>query len=195
MCGTDLGRIQTELLRQFSADETVLVNILRKLRYKHYYKSENFRLYKILQALRFLTTHDTLWREAGVQLCSEFIESLSSASRVESAALPRLTDVGALDSGECMQFDEESMSESSDDEPRDAHVLGDETMIDDGIADADVRDSMINVVPAEGQRPLCLYLDRDAEEMANPDIFGGRARPINKYSYKQLCRVEMRHVK
>jgi hypothetical protein len=36
-------------------------------------------------------------------------------------------------------------------------------------------------------------LDKDTEEMANPDIFGGQARPTNCYSYKQLCRVELRH--
>jgi hypothetical protein len=40
---TDLGRIQIELPRRFSADETVLVNVKRKLQYKHYYKSKNVR--------------------------------------------------------------------------------------------------------------------------------------------------------
>jgi hypothetical protein len=40
-----------------------------------------------------------------------------------------------------------------------------------------------------------LYLDKNAEEMANSDIFGGYARPENKYSYKHLCNVELRHTK
>jgi hypothetical protein len=36
-------------------------------------------------------------------------------------------------------------------------------------------------------------MDKNDEEMAYPDIFGGRARPASHYSYKQLCRVELRH--
>jgi hypothetical protein len=72
--------------------------------------------------------------------------------RSEFAAMPRLADVGSTDSGESAQSDEKSMSKSSDDEPLDAHVLGDETMVDNGIADADARDSIINVALAEGQR-------------------------------------------
>jgi hypothetical protein len=38
---------------------------------------------------------------------------------------------------------------------------------------------VINVAPGEGQHPVNVYLDKNAEEMANPDIFGGRARPSN----------------
>jgi hypothetical protein len=81
----------------------------------------------------------------------------------------------------------------SEDALVDVHSYGEETMIDDGLAEADVRDAIINVAPGEDQRPVCLYLDEDAEEMANPDIFGGRARPANCYLYKQLCHVELRH--
>jgi hypothetical protein len=86
-----------------------------------------------------------------MQLCFEFVESLNFASRLESAVLPRLTDAGVPDSEESTQSNKESMSESSDDEPRNAHVLGDKTMVEDGIVDTDVRDSVINVAPNEGQ--------------------------------------------
>jgi hypothetical protein len=85
--------------------------------------------------------------------------------------------------------------DSSADELVDAHALGDETLVDNGVADPDVRDAIINVAPGKGQHPLCLYLDKNAEEMASPHIFGGVARPANRYSYKQLCRVELRHYK
>jgi hypothetical protein len=83
----------------------------------------------------------------------------------------------------------------SDRELVNVHSYGEETMIDDGLAEADVRDAIINVALREDQRPLCLYLDEHAEEMANPDVFGGQGRPANRYSYKQLCRVELRHFK
>lgn len=63
------------------------------------------------------------------------------------------------------------------------------------MTETNVRDAVIDVAPGEGQHPLNLYLDKNAEEMANPDIFGGYARPENKYSYKRLCHVELRHMK
>jgi hypothetical protein len=82
-----------------------------------------------------------------------------------------------------------------EDEAPDVHDFGEETFVDDGIVDPDIRDAIINVAPGEGQHPLCLYLDKTAEKMASPDIFGGLARPNTRYSYRQLCRVELRHVK
>jgi hypothetical protein len=42
---TDLAYIQTSLPREFSADETVLINIKRMLKYKGWYESENVRPY------------------------------------------------------------------------------------------------------------------------------------------------------
>jgi hypothetical protein len=84
---TDLGRIPMELPRHFSADDTMLVNIKRRLQYKHCYETENVRPYKILKALQFLTSHDTLWREAGVRTCPDFVDSLGSALHYETATI------------------------------------------------------------------------------------------------------------
>lgn len=83
----------------------------------------------------------------------------------------------------------EDDASSEGDEP-DAHAFGNESLLDAGTDSADVRDAVINVAPAEGQHPVSVYLDKCAEES---DILGGRARPVNQYSYKQLCRVELRH--
>jgi hypothetical protein len=95
--------------------------------------------------------------------------------------------------GDCGKQPTASKDEAQlDGELVDVHSYGEETMIDDGLA-AEVRDAIINVAPGEDQRPLYLYLDEDAKDMANPDIFGGRARLANRYSYKQLCQVELRH--
>lgn len=57
---TDLTHIQTELPRDFSADDTVVVNIKRRLRYEGCYETENVRPYIILKALQDLVSHDTL---------------------------------------------------------------------------------------------------------------------------------------
>lgn len=46
---TDLARIQTELPHSFSADETIVVNIKCRLRYKNCYEINNVRPFKILK--------------------------------------------------------------------------------------------------------------------------------------------------
>jgi hypothetical protein len=63
---TDLTHIQTKLPQEFSNDDTVLVNVRRRLRYKGIYETENVRPYKILKALQYLILHATLWRGAAV---------------------------------------------------------------------------------------------------------------------------------
>lgn len=191
---TDLGRIQTQLPRDFSVDKTVMVNIKRRLRYKKCYESENVRPHKILSALQYLTTHETLWRRSGVQLRPEFLEVLLPSSR--SADPVALSNDSKPDPERISESSEDSDDEvlSEDDAP-DVHAFRDETMIDDGAVDENVRMASIDVAPGEGQRPLSLYLDKNAEEMASPDIFSGYARPECKYSFKKICRVKMRHYK
>jgi hypothetical protein len=125
-----------------------------------------------------------------VQLCHDFAASLGSEMKViEIGPTETIEDDHFHDQNDVLSDDKDS----SADESADAHALGDETLVDDVVADPDVRDEIINVAPGEAQHPLCLYLDKNAEEMANPDIFGGVARPANHYSYKQLCRVELQH--
>jgi hypothetical protein len=51
---TDLARIQMQLPRKFSVDETVIVNLKRKLCYKKIYTVENVWPFKIVQALQYL---------------------------------------------------------------------------------------------------------------------------------------------
>lgn len=59
---TDLSKIQTLLPAIFSPEDTVTVNIKRRLCYKGFYESENVRPFKVMLALRYLVEHDTLWK-------------------------------------------------------------------------------------------------------------------------------------
>jgi hypothetical protein len=187
---TDLTHIQIELPRNFLADDTVVVNLKRRLRYKGLYDTKNVCPYKILRALQYLVSHKTLWKEAGVQLRSEFLTALETREGKDARpTTPEIPCPEQYEPGDACSDDDES---SEGDEP-DAHAFGDESLLDADADNVDVRNAVINVAPAEGQRPVSVYLDTNAEEMAYPDIFGGCARPVNRYSYKQLCRVELRH--
>jgi hypothetical protein len=136
-----------------------------------------------------LVTHDTLWRDAGVQLHLELLPLLEAGKRTCAVLDAPDNEVGQ-DSRQTVHSDDDV---SSEDEEPDVHAFGDETMIDDGAVSIASKPQSIDVAPGEGQQPMSVYLDKTVEEMANPDIFGGQARPSNHYSYKQLCRAEMRH--
>jgi hypothetical protein len=77
---TDLTQIQVQLPREFAVDDTVTVSIKRRLQYRKIYKTENVRLFKILRALQFLTSHDTLWRSAGLRMSPNRVGSIDDAA-------------------------------------------------------------------------------------------------------------------
>jgi hypothetical protein len=161
---TDLARIQVQLPRKFSVDDMVTVNLKRKLCYKKNYAVENVQPFKFVQALQYLISHDTLWRNAGVQLRSEFQIALGLETEAPDPVAELAERGGGGVCGKQLSASEdEALSEG---ELVDVHSYGEETMINDGLAEAGVRDAIINVAPSEDQRPLCLYLDEDAEEMA-----------------------------
>ena len=53
----------------------------------------------------------------------------------------------------------------------------------------DLQDKIIEVAPAEGQRPLGIFKDKYAEEMNFPTLFYGDARDhdiTNRFSYQKI---------
>jgi hypothetical protein len=161
---TDLARIQVQFPRNFSVDDMVTMNLKRKRCYKKNYAVKNVRPFKIVQALRYLISHDTLSRNAGVQLRPEFHIAFRPETEAPDTVAERAECGGGGDCGKQPSASEDEVL--SEGELVDVHSYGEETMIDDGLAEADVRDAIINVAPGEDQRPLCLYLDEAAEEMA-----------------------------
>lgn len=75
---TDLSRIQTVLPRSFSPEDTLTVKLKRRMRYKSYYEIDNVRPQKIISALRYLVTNDTLWKSAGVTVRPDWIQSIET---------------------------------------------------------------------------------------------------------------------
>lgn len=77
---TLLACVRTELPRKFSPEDTVFVNLKRRLCYKGFYEADNVRPWKIIQALRYLIENDTLWREAHVTLDPEWVLSAAAVT-------------------------------------------------------------------------------------------------------------------
>lgn len=59
------------------------------------------------------------------------------------------------------------------------------------------RQNILNVAPAEGNRPLSVFRDKYCEELAYPGIFLGQPRPDTeqrkvKVAYSDICKSELR---
>ena len=59
------------------------------------------------------------------------------------------------------------------------------------------RQDILNVAPAEGNRPLSIFRDKCCEELAYPSIFVGMKRPEIKerkvkVQYSNICKSELR---
>ena len=54
------------------------------------------------------------------------------------------------------------------------------------------RQCILNLVPAEGSRPLSVFSDKFSEEMAYPGIFLGQGRPENNKSLTPVHYSEIR---
>ena len=59
------------------------------------------------------------------------------------------------------------------------------------------RQYILNVAPAEGNRPLSVFRNKHCEELAHPRIFLGQTRPeskqrLVKVNYSDICNSELR---
>ena len=55
------------------------------------------------------------------------------------------------------------------------------------------RQHIFNVAPGEGNRPLSIFTDKFAEELAYPGIFLGQPRTlIKQVHYSDICKSELR---
>ncbi|XP_069115380.1 DNA ligase 1-like [Argopecten irradians] len=97
--------------------------------------------------------------------------------------------------------------EQSDDEGQDSDTFSEIADEDRVIGNADTlidpvcpqNDSIYTFAPGEGQRPLSLYSDKDAEELSFPSIFCGKRRIPNtqreiKVNYSDVVKWELRNI-
>ena len=59
-------------------------------------------------------------------------------------------------------------------------------------------DKQYNFAPAQGNNPLSLWKDLDAEELSHPKLFAGRHRPLSRprnISYGGVCKAELKKQK
>ncbi|XP_033764354.1 uncharacterized protein LOC117345389 [Pecten maximus] len=180
------------LPRQFE-QTTIPVRIKRKMCYKKCEFTENVRPGHVLTALHWLFKNGDLYKESGVELDKEWF------SKMDQSAKEIINTF--------MEFPSNPNEEQSDDEGHDSDTFSEISDEDRVIGNADTliepicpqNDSIYTFAPGEGQHPLSLYTDKDAEELSFPSIFCGQRRIPNserdvKVNYSDIVKWELRSI-
>ena len=196
----DVSHTVSILPRLPSQTGTIKVNLKRRLQYKSSVLSLNIRPSKVNEAAMWLVKNSDLYKEEGVVLNEDWIskynEELLSLSQDEndSAGQPEMSDSHIENKADSLHLSEDQWSE---DEAETIAGVTDTMLTPPDFLESDERQSILNVAPAEGSRPLSLFRDKYCEELAYPGIFLGQKRQDNKdrsvkVHYSEICKSELR---
>jgi hypothetical protein len=147
-------------LPQFISDTlTIVVALKRRLQYKNAYQTGKVRVHVVMKALKELCSR-ALYKAQNICINENWNNVLgegddSSAQTLETAS----------------EFD--TSDESETETPAETLVHG----FTDSQRIRDLQDKIVEIAPAEGQRPLGIFKDKFAEEMNFPTLFYGDPRP------------------
>ena len=193
----DIAHTVDMLPRTLDNTETIAINYKCRLCYKGCaFKQENIRPAAVWKAVKYLMTHSQMYKDLDIQLDTSWIRNMQSC-----------------DSSTC-QCDEDNTQNSS--APPDVHQNNEQQNnenIDNIEEDEDLnninRDTMLSApetvpreltfAPGEGQHPISVFHDPDAEYLSFPTIFCGQRRASDKernssVHYTEICRYELRSV-
>ena len=201
------------LPRPMDENFTIAVQLKKKLSYKKVDFKENVRPLRVLTALHWLVNKSELYKRSGVQIdvnwfkevtesseetVREFLEVSSKQNREKHKQNRNEEDMNvssfSKDSMTADDYDSDHYSEIDTNE----QVGNVDTLVDDENLE-NKYDKVITFAPGEGQHPLSLYHDADAEYLCFPTIFCGQRRPNKEertvtVHYSDIVKWELRSV-
>ncbi|KAK3926169.1 Integrin alpha-PS5 [Frankliniella fusca] len=169
----DINKTVTCLPRMDSEDDTLLVQLMRRMSDKTPYAFENVRPEKVFNAAKYLV-NTQLYKQHKISLNENWLKQFHDQTN------DAITD---------------SVSSSNEDDPIQQAVDEDdltdqqETLLTSGF----VADSGIKIAPGEGNMPLSLTLDEDMDVLAFPSVYGGKQRIFKvKYTPVEIAKAEAR---
>ena len=187
------------LPRLHSQSSTIKINLKRKLQYKSSALSLNVRPYKVVEAAKWLINNSKLYRDEGVQLDREWIskynvEMTQDQMDDNDCATSLSQNCNEINSTDTVLLDD---NESSEDEGELPAGTTDTMLTPADFVENNEHQHILNVAPAEGNRPLSVFRDKYSEELAYPGIFVGQARLDHKHrqvkvNYSDICKSELR---
>ena len=201
------------LPRPMDENFTIAVQLKKKLSYKKVDFKENVRPLRVLTALHWLVNKSELYKRAGVEIdvdwfkevtesseetVREFLEVPKERNEEKHRQNPTVKEDASIyslfkDSKATDDYDSDHFSEVDTSE----QVGNLDTLVDD--ENLESKYNAITFAPGEGQHPLSLYHDVDAEYLCFPTIFCGERRPSKEERtvpvyYSDIVKWELRSV-
>ena len=188
------------LPRPMDENFTVAIQLKKKLLYKKVDFKENVRPLRVLTALHWLVNNSELYKKSGIVVddnwfqdvteCAkdtvrEFLEVSTEQTKdtvnteKETQEQNQFNSAMAKDIAETNDYDSDHYSEIDAND----HVGNVATLVDDTNIE-NKYDQVFTFAPGEGQHPLSLYQDKDAEYLCLPTIFCGQRH--KKLQMKQI---------
>ena len=199
------------LPRPMDENFTVAIQLKKKLSYKTVDFKENVRPLRVLTALHWLMNNSKLYKNSGIVIDDDWFREVNeSAEETVREFLGVSREQTNHKHSKDNEKQEEISSKKESDAPTDYdsdhyseidandHVGNIDTLVDD--ADIDNKcDKVFTFAPGEGQHPLSLYNDKDAEYLCFPSIFCGQTPPskeerIVPVHYSDIVKWELRSV-
>jgi len=197
---TDVQLTVDALPRTQSMMQTVPIKLKRKLVYRGAACTQNVRPHVVMNALKYLLQNSELYRDANISINESWLETFQQEIDIETDVMA-IDDVQDTESHEeiddCCTFEKQENNESSDafdEDPQDQIAGNMDTLLDE----SDISSShVISVAPGEGQIPINLFKDPDAEYLSFPCIYSGQRRADNSersvaVHYSDICKWELR---
>ena len=175
----------SSLPRNLDQTQTVPVKLKRKLCYNKCEAVENVRPTKVIKALEWLVQNSMLYKEIEIdknQLLTITAENSDSSKK------------NATDSSDDEEQSEPNLDDDGFSEVDQNEQLGN---MDTLMYEYEYENEEYTFAPGEGQKPLGIFKDPNAEYLSFPTIFCGETRPDNNerkvpVHYSDICKYELR---
>ena len=169
------------LPRLQNKSETIPVKLKRMKEFKHAVTTENVRPVAVMTALQTLLRTSQLYKDANITIDDKW-----SVENREVTGESLSNDQPVSDS------ESDAFSEIDDDD-NETPIM---TLLDEQTFD---KNEVMSVAPGEGQKPVSLFKDPDAEYLAFPTLFCGQKRVPSSdrhvpVYYSDICKWELRSV-
>ena len=208
----DIQPTINSLPRPMDENFTVAIQLKKKLSYKKVDFKENVRPLRVLSALHWLMNNSELYKKSGIVVDDNWFQEVTESAEDTVREFLEVSKEHCKDknyTGNEKQEQEkitENDIEASNDYDSDHyseidandHVGNIDTLVDD--ADIENKyDKVFTFAPGEGQHPLSLYQDKDAEYLCFPTIFCGQTSPsrderLVPVHYSDIVKWELRSV-
>ena len=200
------------LPRPMDENFTVAIQLKKKLSYKKVDFKENVRPLRVLTALHWLMNNSELYKKSGIIVDDNWFQEVTESAEdtvrefLEVSKEQCKDKANAENEKQKQDKTSENDIEASNDYDSDHYSEVDaneqvgniDTLVDD--ADIDNKyDKVFTFAPGEGQHPLSLYQDKDAEYLCFPTIFCGQTPPsrderLVPVHYSDIVKWELRSV-